>query len=540
MNELPTKGATGGIVPDNPDRERIAAAKRRRRRISIVSLAVVVLLVATGGGFWLLQHQRELDRRAEEHQRQICPGLGDTTGPGFALSMIDGECIGWTSEQDFGFAPDIQDITTRIVAQNQVVSRRWSAPDNGRSAIPYVRVAVFMPMTGDATSSLSAETIRHSLEGIYTAQARANDLDHPQFRSSAPGIQVLLVNEGKSQTHWPRVVDQLAGLTGGEHPLVAAVGLGISVPETKAAAAELSRRGITAVGAVVTATDMTADRFFKVSPSNLDYIMSLQAYLAARPDLRAGYLVYDSNDDNYVRTLREAFEQQFGSRYLLDKRRTSYAGSKKPAVASPALFGHAVDNICATQADVIFYAGRDRDLPALINALASRGQCGHDKPITIVTGATGLGQIQRNPTAQDQLTTAQVSIIDASATSPVDWGNGDQAPPGYRAFHDYFRTVLGLPEDSLIDGYAIMHHDALATVVWATRLAAEESPDQNGTPSTDDVYLRITNLHGTKPVPAASGDLSFDDISDGWPHGKVVPIIPIPGRPIPADVYTTP
>src|SRR5262249_18737948 len=201
-----------------------------------------------------------------------------------------------------------------------------------------------------------------------------------------------------------------------------------------------------------------------------DYALALAAYLRSRHDLNSGYRVYDINDDdNYVRTLRQAIENQFGERYLLTRRRIGFAGTKKPQKATPALFDRAIDNICSTQADVVFYAGRERDLPAFVTALTNRGQCGHDKPIAILTGATGLGRTQGDPTVLAQLTRSNISIIDASSTSALEWSAGHRAPPGYPAFHEYFTNTLRLPETELIDGYAIMHHDALATAIWSAR-----------------------------------------------------------------------
>src|SRR5262249_22826202 len=152
--------------------------------------------------------------------------------------------------------------------------------------------------------------------------------------------------------------------------------------------------------------------------------------------LTAGYLVYDINDDNYVRTLRQAFEYQFGARYRLYARRTAFAGSKnsgEPA-ARPTLFTLAVSNICLTQADAVFYAGRDRDLPALIQALSNRDSCGHDKPITILIGSTGLGKTQTNAKIHRTMVDSKITLIDAASANAPRWGRQDRAPAGYSAF----------------------------------------------------------------------------------------------------------
>jgi len=132
---------------------------------------------------------------------------------------------------------------------------------------------------------------------------------------------------------------------------------------------------------------------------------------------------------------------------------------------------------------------------------------------------------------------SKITLIDAASANAPRWGRQDRAPAGYSAFHDYYRDTLKLPEDWLADGYTIMHHDALATAIYATRVNAE---DNDKTPTNEDVYLTLTNLHGTRTVPAASGNLSFDNIGNGWPRCKPVPIIQLPtAGPLPED-YVTP
>jgi hypothetical protein len=498
----------------------------------------LVLVVAMVAG-WRLTRPAPAPARPAA----ACAGLDALAGAGFALSMIDGECIGWTDEQPFEFSaadPAVTTVMDRIAEENRAVALRWSAPAGGVPPVPYVRVAALMPMTGDQTSAMTGPTILHALQGLYAAQRRANDPALQAFRAATPGIQVVLANEGRDQTRWPPVVDQLAGLAADrDHPLVAAVGLGISTPQTQAAVTELTRRGIPSVGAVITATNLTAGRFFKVSPANTDYAAALRrwvtGYLATRPNpaTTAGYLVADDNDDNYVQTLREALLGAFGATYRLDRRITRFAGSKKPATAQPGLFAPAVDNICATQADLVFFAGRDRDLPALVTALAQRHRCGHDKPVTVLTGATGLDGVQSAPDVLDTLTAADITLVDASATDPRGWAAGRYPPDGYAAFHAYAVGTLHLTEDDLDDGYAIMHHDALATVAWATRLSAEQLP-AGALPRSGEVALGLTNLHGTEQVQLAGGTLSFWAVthdSPGWPEGKPVPIFELPPRP---------
>jgi ABC-type branched-subunit amino acid transport system substrate-binding protein len=352
-------------------------------------------------------------------------------------------------------------------------------------------------------------------------------------------VQLVLANEGSDQGAWQQVVDQLVRLKGGPHPLVAVTGLGISLPATRAAAKALSDAGIPQVGSILTATDMVGPQLFKVSPSNEDYAAALRQYVQHHPPANGTYLVYDRRDDNYVQTLRAAFVKEFGAQ--IGKHQVSFLGETGAAGAgTPQLFVDAVQDICLTQADHVLYAGRDIDLLDFIKALSDRGQCGKGpvRPLTVLTGATGLGSA--GATAIDQaLANTRITLVNASSTDTATWIRTGKHPDGFEDFLSAFRT-LHLADVDLQDGYTIMSHDAVLTAVLALRRATV----QTGKPTVTgpDVLSELLNLHDAATVPAASGTLTFDGSSDGWPHGKPVPIIirPAPSHPAPLPLYTTP
>ncbi|MEJ8646497.1 ABC transporter substrate-binding protein [Streptomyces sp. MS1.AVA.3] len=480
--------------------------------------ALVVALALIAGGLWFFWPAEEDDSCAADQ-----PGLHWAgTGP---LR----ECVGLTNEKAFPFDPRLKGITDRIAQENRRVRAQWEKPASGKSRLPYVKVAVLSPLTESDTSALPIGEIRSSLEGAFIAQCRANACPALSTTSSTgiqgktPLIQLVLANEGRNETHWKPVVDQLAGLVNDEHPLVAVTGMGVSIPETQAAATELSRLKIPAIGAVLTATDLNAPRLFKVSPSNVDYAKALRQYLdGSSLKGRRGYLVFDSRDDNYVKTMRRAFDEEFGD--YIGRRRASFVGTTGHQPAGvPRLFYNAVNNICLTKAEVIFYAGRDRDLADLVRALSTRSQCGHDIPITVMTGATGT--FAQGKQVRGLLKSSKISILDVAATNPAQWTSGVHAPSGFKPFHQALRD-LNFPDAMMDDGYAIMHHDAVLTAIWATRNVTGQTGKE--APDVQDVYNEITNLHDASTVPAAGGELSFDDASNGWPHNKPVPVIRLP------------
>ncbi len=482
--------------------------RRLRRRIALVSLAVV--LVAAGGV------------ASYQFVRHSCRGL---TWPDVNLSKVDGECIGWTIENAFAFDPAIADVTERIASANRDV--RQAADERGAN---FVRVAVLMPMTAATSSSMTTPTIRHALQGVAVAQRRANL--SADFGTPNPLIQLVLMNEGRDQTHWTEMTRELKALKDGPHPVVAAVGLGVSIPATRDAAIELHNLGIPAIGGVLTATNLSTPGLFQVAPSNADYVTALHDYLKTRPELKTAILAFDNNNDYYVRTLREAFERTELEPYT-GGRVKSFIGSLGVRDATPAVFDDVKQYVCINNADMVFYAGRDRDLSALVDQLALRRQCGHNKPVVILTGSTGLNLAD----GVDQvMTDHQITLIDASSSDAVKWQQGRDAPAGYEAFHRAF--IAQFAETELADGYAIGHHDAVATAAWAIRRFSQQAAGR--VPTGLDVLGQITNLNdATHAVPAAGGTLTFDDRSGGWPHGKVVVILQLPDTDINHPPYIT-
>jgi hypothetical protein len=308
----------------------------------------------------------------------------------------------------------------------------------------------------------------------------------------------------------------------------------VSIPATKEVAKALSTLGIPAIGGVLTATDLSTPGLFQVSPSNEDYVTALQSYLSGRPELKTAVLAYDTTNDNYVASLRTAFERPDLVSYI-NGRVKGFDGSLGARKATSAVFDGVKENVCLSNADMVFYAGRDRDLSPLVAQLANRQQCDHHKPVVILTGSTGLNLL--DDTAKQAMTKTQITLIDASSSDPVGWLRSPNAPAGYEPFHRVF--VRDFAEQELGDGYAIGHHDALATVAWAVRRFARQAA--NRIPSGQNLLTQIANLNDRPlAVPAAGGTLTFDGSGKGWPHGKVVALIQVPGDNASLASVTTP
>ncbi|HEY0698285.1 MAG TPA: hypothetical protein VGD43_10815 [Micromonospora sp.] len=458
-----------------------------------------------------------------------CGGLGS------GLTRVDGECVGVSAEAaGHYFSDDLRSVQDAIARENDRVHREWQQ-DNRRR---YVKVALLSPLTATETSFMTSNQILHAVQGAYVAQWRANHTQDLDDRS--PLIQLVLASEGSRQAEWRRVVRQLEEMADDEHPLVAVIGMGTSIDATKAAAEYLSASAsaLPMVGAVTTADELRAIRgFVRVSPSDTDYVAALADYLKRRGRPPVGMLVHDTAEpDLYVRDLRKAYKEQLEA-YLLDEEK-SFSGAADPSKARPQMFNPVIEGICDRRPDLVLYAGRALDLDEFVAALAVR-TC-RDKPIEILVGATGLGGFER---LRDTLVDGRITIVNAAAVDPR-WfaGGGDpkSRPEHLPRFVTAFQEQVGGVE-ALTDGYAVVHHDAMATAVKAIRIAARPLlADQ--VPAAVDVRAQLANLNSGSIVRGAGGDLSFNSRRQADPVGKWVPVVTVPassGGDRPAPIFVT-
>lgn len=467
------------------------------------------------------------------------------------------ECIGVTDEA-FIFDKDLKVLIRDVAGENARVEQEWRAPKDGRPQIPYVKIALMMPFTEDASSAMTMDLIKHALAGAHLAQLRANQDSDLQFK-------LLLANDGKDLNHWEPVVEELSGMTDDESPLVAVIGYPSSTPATQHAADALSKASIPSIGPVIFSTDMSSEYLFKNSASNEHLVLALDRYLEKHPGSGNGYLVWDSRKhDNYAINLREEFELRFGEEYGLRQRNSPYLGTTGEDQGIPKRFGPIAQEICLTEADTVFFAGRDRDLPSLVSKLAGQANCRPEREIRLVKVGVGLAPALTTKESTEDLREAGITLVNAADVHPRWWqDDGARRPPGFAGFHELFlehSPEWALGPEPLDDGYTIMYHDAFLVASQASDAsftAAEnretEGGEKSGMPSNHDVYQTIIgmNVLGTEDgtdcrdcVRGASGTFGFDDYTstDKWPVCKPVPVVIYPDMPDGArsdDLYRT-
>lgn len=427
-----------------------------------------------------------------------------------------GECVGLV--EDSGVLDErLRPAARSILDENAKVAA---------SGDPYVKIALLTPLSvaEKAPSAMSIDQVRYSLEGAATALHRVNSVDSDFGDSAAAKIQLLLVNQGSRQDYSDTVIEDILGAGDERHPLLAVVGLGSSVAGTEATVQRLSDAGLPMVSAVASATSLSARRFrglHSVSPSNVDYALALKELLVRHHramKLRSGLIVSDLNvDDPYVRTLNQAFAGTMSG--FLKFPPLPFRGSTVGQPAAPNVFDPVVTNLCSaavhpqTPLDTVFFAGRVADFHAFALRLENR-TC-RNRPLAVLVGATGFHGAQQY---EDVLKRGNVTVIYASSADSPAWINGaPDTPEGFPRFRQKFRA-FGYADASLVDGYAIMYHDAVATAVRAVRLAAQggvlRQPQQ--------VQDQFGNISQAYRVRGASGTLSFAGRPDGRAAEKVV------------------
>jgi hypothetical protein len=462
--------------------------RRHRIRITVAAAAAVVLVAVL----------------AVLYSPYLSHGCGGMFS-GMAKTATE-ECVG-VIDDDTLLDPALRGLFQQIQQEDRAVAG---------SGEPYVKVVLLTPLSTATRkqSGMSMDQIRHSVQGSFTALWRINH--ERQFGDpTAAKVQLVLANSGSRQEYNKRVIDDVLAVSAPDHPLVAVVGLGSSLPGAAQSATALGGH-VPVMSAVASADSFNATSIpglRSVSPSTSDYVTALHKLIEQpKVGLSKAILVADVNNDPYVQSLAAAFQRQM--RDIIGGRpaQSYHGGTVDTANATPQVFQPVTANICTSGADTILYAGRVADFEAFTDSLASRA-CAGD--LAVLVGATGFQSAERYV---DRLDNAHVTVLYTSSSDAAAWTAGRAGTPnGFAKFSEQFKA-RGYPATDLADGYAIAYHDALAAVAMATRLAAV-----GHTPAPADVRSQIDNLNLSAAVDAGSGTLTFSIGTDGRAIGKAVP-----------------
>jgi hypothetical protein len=326
------------------------------------------------------------------------------------------------------------------------------------------------------------------------------------------------------------VVKQIDDQKAGPHPIVGVVGLGVSWPETRSAAQSLAENGIPMVGAALSADGLNAGTYkglLNVSPSNHDFVAALANYLDAGQHPDTALIMRDTADDDYTNNLYDDTRAVFKTWIVAEEQFTGQG--RDPGGQLPS-FSYVTQNVCLVHPRYVFFTGRPSDLKRFIDALTAQNCAGHP-PITVVAGATGLSSSSLSNEARRQ----NISILFATSDNAEKWERDFQQHPtasGYGTFHQLYQEQLRpVTVAALQDGYAVMHYDAVLTLVRAIRLAANDpaltDAQRAAPPALTDIVRDLTAINGNYKIEGASGTLEYSSSPDsaGRAEHKQVPVV---------------
>lgn len=470
--------------------------------------AVVALAVVAGGLAWLLW-----------------PDPPVSTSCATGVERVENVCVGITDGSYHFDEKNLGPLFERIRAENAAVDKE-SAKKGG---VSHVGVVYLMSMVPDAKDTNTPDSVRHEIQGAYTAQMEAN---HSNKYGDAPRIKLLLGHLGNGTAQADGALEQIR-LRTAEERIVAVAGLGTSTRATEGvirritAAPAKGGLQLAAVGSVLTADTLSGvPGLVRVAPVNSDEASAAAAFLQQKENAAKRVLVVQDEraDDHYTKTLGDKFLAALPPGRLAGK--PEMYDSSQAGVATA--FKTRMSTICAAKPDVIYFAGRGIDLPRFLAPLKDR-PCVKDRQVLVISGddASQTAQAAGFQDIKDTLRDGNVRLVYTGLAHPGSWTKLPGAYPGAAkpSFGPGGRFRTAFKEEALDDGQAIMGHDAVLTAVAGIRLVAKNSETNNGAVSGSEVIQIWRSLHGPETVHGASGLISLG--SDGSPERKAVPIIEI-------------
>lgn len=453
-------------------------------------------------------------------------------GEGVSKQSPNGECTGVT-DGAFSFSPALKAVSDRIRAENVAVADR-----------PHVTVAVMVPMTGLALS-VSQDRVLRQIQGAYLAQYRANHDDGGR----TPPIRLVLANPGSDSFNWKAVCDQLATMaTSTTDNLRAVTGFDRSVPSTKETIAYLTRDlKIPVVGGAITADDLAngqgrSDAFpglVRIVPTNTGEADALSFYGAQLGRPEKAVVVEDKrDDDNYITTLKHAFEQNTKGTAAHEPQTYSSPQDINQVGNIPNVFDILIQNICQSQANTVYFAGRYLQLRLFVNRLGARGCT--DKPYTVISGSEANSlltdpDLDWNALSRN-VTVRYVSLAhrDMWTGQPVNGGSAEDLQALAARIEQARKEPVGpIGDTDLTDSRTIVMHDAVWTAVSGIRLSvsgtATPAASANPLPGIADVAGIWQFMHGKAMVRGAGGWICLDQ--NGNPYDKALAVVELQPSP---------
>ncbi|MFJ2110880.1 MULTISPECIES: ABC transporter substrate-binding protein [unclassified Streptomyces] len=499
---------TSTLTPHGPD------ANPPVPRWRYVAAALTVLLLVGGSLAWFMRPE---PAGCAPHVKRFEEAGG-------------AHCVGLTDDGSL-FSENLKTVAGLIEEENRAVMR---AAEKGTAS--YVSIVYLMGMKPGKGDSKNPESVRHELEGAYTAQYQAN---HHRQGGDTPKIRLLLGDTGNTDEQREYTMGRIDARLA-EARIVAIAGLGTSLTDTEEMAARLASWKIASVGSVITADRLGAIRgLVRVAPPNADQAAAAVQFLRT-PEYRSTkvLVVEDANkDDLYTKSLAASFGRTFPGNRLVHAQTMQYDSANKGQIAT--YFTNQMSNLCLAAPDVVYFAGRGRDLPDFLGPLTGR-HCKHTR-LTVISGDDTSQVLQADgfDDVKQSLRDGNIRLLYTGLAHPDAW---ELAPEFFDAAAVApFREPDGIYRksfnDKLVDGQAIMGHDAVRTAVKVIRMSYSDAKT-SWEVKRGGVKDMLTALSGANAVEGAGGWISLRN--NGSPERKAIPVIEIAagGRTTAVDVLS--
>lgn len=396
------------------------------------------------------------------------------------IERINDECIGVDGKgYDFG-TPEIRDIARAIEAENERIADQ-----------PYVTVAMMLPLQSDRPAL--RRQMRSDIQGAYLGQRQANDRE-----GEPPKIRLVLANPGRNYAQQGEIVDTLLRMADSPKDRLRAVtGFNLSLEATKKAVERLTEHKIPVLASRISgdqianedeADGMSRPHFpglARIIPTNFDAAQALANFNGerGRENLKT-VLVYDKRPDGYSESLAKAF----GGIEEKGPPGPAAMSFESPSIDEPGSTGNqftqAANNICDSEADIVYFAGRTLHLRIFALKLAQVG-C-KDRHYTIVSGSDAAS-LRQDMTEKDweQLRgeggEARVTVQYAAPAHPDSW-SAELAEWNTRWDTDNDRE----PTDEELPQYLTEPKAALDTLKKRIETTRGEGVELGSVPNLDD------------------------------------------------------
>ncbi|GAA1026319.1 MULTISPECIES: ABC transporter substrate-binding protein [Amycolatopsis] len=475
----------------------------------------------------------------------LVPPLFARCGAGMFADASDA-CVGINldSSQFRRDEPEhMRDLEKTIRANNEAVTGN------------YVSVVLFQDMSpNEGVDTRLYPDLYPDIEGAIAGVWRANHT--AAFQGSVPKVKLFLASMGSQYASWSEAADKISEHAAAQH-VVAVLGLGQSLDNTRAAAAKLTGQArLPVIGATVTGDTMNLTPegklntgFFRTSPTNTHSVAAAARYIASiEPDPSRVAIVQDNiPGDDYTQTLGAMAVKEMPAAHRFPF--TSPGALPADVSRSDPLltqFAYLDQNLCSVAPTVVYFTGRGTDLGPFVQSWTQGNTPCVNGKLTVVTGDDG-GSAINEASLRDAVRGGHVRVLFTSLASPDEWGpcNGSAEQAAYNTFQAVFTgkpgacdgqpvraddgaAPLSFSVADLGSGEGILTHDAVMVAVTAARRAANGNADTVVRAPLSQIGF-IEEMRCQNAVHGASGTIQFspDQAQYGNPVEKPFPVVEI-------------